>query len=274
MSSISIIIAYLLDKYIRQSKIKQFYFRLIARYSNLFTSKKPRSVKHIRQSFIFSIIPILAIGIALSVLFDNTIGYFFFFIFNTFIFCLACDFYSWRNVPHNNADDKLISRTIHSFMTHQFALVIYFLIMPSISGVVIYTLLNTSAQTIKKNNTESLVQFDVVDKMLFWLNLIPYSIMFVFISLAGDFDSTIYTLLKQKNKFKISSYYLEQLLNQLVLNSVRKTDTDLNDEVNESGLTKNNVYEINFYNHVKALLFRAFIMIFICIIILSIVHEI
>lgn len=277
MSFLAIIAAFLIEKY-RIITLPQKWFRnKIKQYAGLFVNRRFNSVREIRIQFIIALIPFVIATLILYIL-PLTHLHTPYFIVNAVLFILSVDILGWRHEAKQSTKNLEQSGFVQSFATHFFAATFWFILLPSVLGTICYLTLTSMGRILRSRGEQSAVYTIVVDKMLFWINLVPYTVLIIFIAIAGDFEEVMHYVISQKNKVKVSFYYLENVLDEIAFLAIgkdkftKKTNMRYYDETIEDLSSNKDKLNPEIIQYVVALLYRVGIFFVGSIIIISIVE--
>lgn len=261
MSFLAIFVALFLEYKNLFSKIKIWFKAKISQYAGLFINRDFQTVREIRICFILAILPFIAVTSLLIILPINDLDISYFLI-NCALFILCVDILGWREEAKQAAPGSNYQSFVQSFATNFFATTFWFVVFPSVLGAICYLTLTAMGNKLRARGEESVVYSMVVDKMLFWINIVPYTVLIFFIAIAGDFEEVMHYVLAQKGKVKASFFYLENLLNEVAFTAIGKdkftNSTYYNEDYGIEDLRhKNNLFDPKVVDFVVALLYRA-----------------
>lgn len=257
-------VAILLNLFLEQKKllsgVRGWFNSKINQYAGLFVNREFHTVREIRLHFIFALIPFLLITMLLLIL-PLTSLHSIYFIINCLLFILCVDMLGWKEEAKTTNRSNNFQQFVQTYATKFFATTFWFIVLPSVLGAICYLVLTAMGNKLRARGEESLVYTVVVDKMLFWINLVPYSVLVLFIAAAGDFEEVMRYVLEQRGKVKTSFFYLENVLNEIAFVAIGKdkftnanNDYD-NDEIEDVRRT-NNLFDAKVVDYVVALLYR------------------
>ncbi len=112
-----------------------------------------------------------------------------------------------------------------------------------------------------KNKGIDLVVYNVVvDKMLFYANVVPYVILYIFIAIAGDFENVSHYIVGQRKNFVKSFYFLDDMLNDAILIAVDKDRYQANSDdtdTADAGQIKSEAFTPQMTTYIIAVLYRS-----------------
>lgn len=276
MSFLVIIITLILDQRKLLGGVRKWFNQKIEEYANLFVNRDFNTVREIRLQFVLALIPFLIITLILMLLPYGRLHITYFLI-NCFFFVLCSDILGWKEEAKTTNRGNEFQQFIQTYATRFFATTFWFIILPSVLGSICYLVLTVMGNKLRARSEESMVYSVVVDKMLFWVNIIPYTVLFIFIAITGDFEEVMRYILDQRGKVKVSHFYLENLLNELVFIAIGKDkftknhgNNTENDGIEDLG-NQNNLFDPKVVDYVVALLYRSGISFILAITIISIV---
>lgn len=275
MSFLAIFVALFLEHKKLFGKLRAWFKNKIDQYAGLFVNRDFQTVREIRVHFILAIIPFVIITLLLIILplKDLNISYF---LINCFFFILCVDILSWKEEAKQTSKGSNYQMFVQTFATKFFATTFWFMVLPSVLGAICYLTLTAMGNRLRARGEESVVYNMVVDKMLFWINIVPYTILAAFIAIAGDFEEVMHYMLAQKSKVKVSFFYLENVLNEVAFIAIGKDKFARAAAYDEdSGIEdlrhNNNIFDPRVVDFVVALLYRVGLFFIIAISVISIV---
>ena len=272
MSFIAIILNFFIEHHNIFKSGKKWFSRLIYSYAQLFMQKEFTTVRQIRVSFILAMIPFaIVIGLMQFLHLINHLSWIYMII-NGILFIFVVDMLGWKEEAKETNRNKDYQNFVQSYATNFFATTLWFILLPSILGSICYLALTAMANILRRKSINSMIYADVIDKMLFWINVLPYTILFIFIAIAGDFEAVMHQILAQKSKVKVSYFYLENLLNEIVYVAIGKDKFQMRKpKFNDDGfeaIERHSSYDPQVIDYIVALLYRTgvfFIASIICI---------
>lgn len=275
MTFIAILIAIIVEKNAWLIKTKHWFNRKLFLYASLFIKQKFNNQRDIRFAYFFAFIPVvLSIFLLKIILIKLEILYL---IFNALIFILLVQTLSWKKEASSSTFKSDFQQFIQTYATNFFGVSFWYIVLPGAIGPLCYIITIMISDQLKNQAPESMVYHEIIDKMLFYANLIPYAILAILIALVGDFESSFHYILENAKQLNKSYYILEQSLNQLILLAIGKdkfkneTNTDY---YPESFALWNNTKELNanILTYITAILYRAGIFFIGIIVLISIVY--
>ncbi len=219
MSLFAIILTSILEQRNTLAKIRAFFWRYIEIYVGYFTNKQINSQRQLRLIYLFASLPVFIVLFIIKLLLLN--HQIIYDLLNTILFILTVQILTWKNeAKDETAADKY--SFITTYAVKFFVPLFWFMILPSAIGSICFLLIVSISATLKAKNIDLIIYNLVADKMLFYASVVPYTILFGFIALTGDFEEVTHYVLEQKNNFTKSFYFLENMLNEIVLIAIGK----------------------------------------------------
>lgn len=275
MTFLVILVAAFIDYKKLFRKLKHSFHNKIAQYAAVFVNRDFNTVREIRTQFLLAMIPFV-IATALLFILPLTNLHVIYFLINALLFILSVDMFAWRDEARETQKSSDYHKFVQTFATKFFATTLWFIVFPSVLGSICYLTLTAMGTLLRARGEESMVYHMVVDKMLFWINIIPYTLLILLLALLGDFEEVMHYTVSQKDKIKISYFYLENTLNEVAFIAIGKdkfSHKKYNDD--DSGIenfTKtNNSFDPRAVDFVVALLYRAGIFFILGITVASII---
>lgn len=256
MSFLVVLLTFFLEQKKLLNGLRAWFSDKINQYANLFVKRDFHTVREIRTSFVLSIIPFLLVSILLIGLLYNN-NYLIYFIINGFLYMACVDMLGWKEQAKMANPSRDFQQFVQTYATRFFATTFWFLVVPTAFGAIAYLVLSVIGNQLRSRANESMVYSVVVDKMLYWLNLIPYSLLCLLIAAAGDFEEVMRYLIEQRKHFKLSFYYLEQVLNEVAFIAIGKDKFKTGEsELDIADLNQEHLFRPEVISYVIALLYR------------------
>lgn len=260
MTILGVIIAALLEQQkFFIGKIRGYVHELLLRYVKFIINREFKNQREIRLSYLVAITPIALVLILLKILLFKYS--FLVLLINLIIFIIFVQVLTWKEEAKTITNGNKNFGFIHTFATKFFAPLVWFWVLPFGIGLIIYLVIMLMSQELKNKGLDLVVYNVVVDKMMFYANVIPYIILYIFIAVAGDFENVSHYLIGQRKNFVKSFYFLESTLNDAILIAIDKDKYEDNvnstDEDAESGITKNEQFSVQMVKYLVAVLYRA-----------------
>lgn len=275
MSFIAILLTIFLEQRKLLGGIRGWFNNKIEQYANLFVKRDFQTVREIRLYFVFALIPFLLITMILLIL-PMSSHHIIYFLINCALFILCVDILGWKDEAKKANRGSDFQQFVQTFATKFFATTFWFMVLPSVLGAICYLVLNAMATKLRARGEESLVYSVVVDKMLFWINLVPYTVLIIFIAVAGDFEEVMRYALEQRGKVKLSFFYLENVLNEVAFVAIGKDKFAKPHAIEDDGIedvrSTNNLFDPKVVDYVVALLYRSGLFFIAFVSIISIIN--
>ena len=112
---------------------------------------------------------------------------------------------------------------INLYAINFFAPLFWFFILPTF-GPICYFIITLVSAKIRDKTYDLIVYNTTVDKMLFYVNIIPFLVLYFFLAIAGNFEEILHFILSKKSEFSTKSFYfLENTLKDVILISIGKS---------------------------------------------------
>ena len=275
MSFLAIIVTLLLEQQKLLHGVRRWFNRKIEQYAGFFVNRDFQTVFEIRLQFIFAILPFVVLTLILLILPLSSHHIIYFFV-NSLLFLLCVDMLGWKEEAKTTNRGRDFQQFVQTFATRFFATTFWFIVLPSCLGAIAYLVLTVIANKLRERGEDSLVYTVVVDKMLFWINIVPYTVLFFFIAAAGDFEDVMHYVIGQKGKVKLSFYYLENVLNEVAFTAIGKdkfttANFDSLDDGIEDVRASHVLFDPKVVDYVVALLYRSGLFFVLAISVISII---
>jgi hypothetical protein len=251
---IIILIAYFLDRHKLLNNIRLKSNKLFIEYIRLFTKIDFQNQRHIRYAYLYTTLPIIILLSSIHILLNKVL--FINYLIDMAIFLLTIDILRWRTeIDNNHNSDNFII----AYATKFFIPTFWFIVLPYGIGSTCYLAIMLLSIELKNKIADSVVYNTVVDKMLFYANVVPYFVLFFFIAIASNFENVFHHMIAEVKKLNKSFYALNNLLNAIILIAIddnKFKNMINNDNLADSGLDIENNLQIYSNDYVKALLYR------------------
>ena len=229
------IFAILLTSFLEQQKllgnVRAFFWKYLDIYVEYCTNKPIETQRQLRLIYLFACAPVFVVLIIIKLILLNHIVLYG--LINIFLFILSVQMLTWKNeAKEESASDN--RSFVTTYAVKFFVPLFWFVVLPSATGSISYLIIVAISRRLKEKNIDLIIYNVVADKMLFYASIIPYTILFGFIALAGDFEEVSYYVIEQKNNFSKSFYFLENMLNEIVLISISKDKFQLQKQALET----------------------------------------
>ena len=259
MTIIAVILTAFLEQRKLINKIRCCFQAKLEQYIQYFSNRSINNQRELRLTYLFAAAPVAIILLALKfILIKHWITYT---VLNIFLFALSVQILTWKEEAKN--ENAANNRSfITTYATRFFVPLFWFLILPSAIGSICYLIVMLLSSEMKSKNLDSMIYNVVVDKMLFYVNVVPYTLLFLLIAFAGNFEEASHYLVEQRKEFTKSFYQLENMLNQMVLLAIGKDKFQIGDfERQVEGLEADNLDNERFNpeitDYIVAILYRA-----------------
>jgi len=258
MPIIAILITIFLEQRKLLTQVREVFNEKLVNYVRFFTHRSFNTPKELRYVYLFACLPIIVTLIIIKLLlFKYVIVYQ---LINLILFILSVEILTWKEEAkkHTQADNRSF---ISTYAIHFFAALFWFLVLPSAIGSICYLIIILISIELKNQALDSMIYNVVVDKMLFYANIIPYVILFVFIAIAGNFEEVTHFMVAQKKHFSKSFYFLENMLSEIVLIAIGKDKFQINPKLIVEGIEAGSINSERFTPkitaYIVAILYRA-----------------
>ena len=236
MYILAILCSYFLNEKLSLDNFRNTIYSQIILIINKFIKLiKITNQRKLRLLYFYICLPFVILDLGINLILEH--HYVLYYIFNIFIFVVCVDITSWKKpVTVDNSKHLFF---ISDFSNRFFAPSIWFIILPYSTGLIVYFLVLETSKVLKENKVDSQVYNITIDKILFYVNLVPYFILYIFIALVSNFEDVLHCLLEYRHKFIKSYYFLLKILHEMVLIAIRKEhfkleknqlfDSDIND---------------------------------------------
>ncbi len=257
MMIIGILMVFLLEQLEFTIKFRKIVYTSILKYIQFFINKDFKYQKEIRFAYVLAIIPILAILISFKIFLTGGL----LILFKLLLLISFIQILSWKKEAKHTSKHNKNFTFIETFAVNFFAPLFWYWVLPCGIGMVTYVMVMIISEQFKHKNLDSVVYNVVVDKMMFYVNFIPYCLLYIFIALAGDFEHVSHYLLNQRKNFTKGFYFLNRVLYDVILIAINRdnyeeTLHEYYDGV-ESGITPGAKLSVDMVPYIVAVLYRA-----------------
>jgi hypothetical protein len=258
MSIIAVLITSILEQYKFLIGIREFFHVRLLQYVRFFISRDFHNQREIRYAYFVACAPIILLLVLLYVALARYVLVFF--IIKLIIFIICVQILTWKEEAKITQLHHKSFSFIHKYATKFFAPLFWFLVLPVGAGAICYLIVMSMSSELKNKGLDLVVYNVIVDKMLFYINIIPYVILYIFIAVAGDFENISHYLIEQRKNFTKSFYFLDDILHDVILIAVDKdkfqSSLDYIDNA-EAGSVQLDRFNPQMTTYVIALLYRA-----------------
>lgn len=192
---------------ILQAKFRQ----AIQALAKLVAQITPKNQIQIRYLYVLTCISILLIALILKLVFNYYV--FVILLLNIVVCILSIKVLKWKDIH----DEIGINNRGTIYAREFFVPLFWFLITPLGVGAICYLAINQLSEELKKKVSDSMVYDITIDRVLFYINLVPYSLLYLLIAIAGNFEEVSHYLIAQKKHHNKSFYFLNNLLEEVIL---------------------------------------------------------
>ncbi len=274
MPIIALVLTALLEQRNLLTNVRQVFHNQILRYISFFMTRTVETQRQIRYIYLFACLPIALILFGIKVVLAP--HYLFIYVlFKLALFICGVQILTWKEQSKLGTKNYAF---IETYAVSFFAALFWFVVLPAGIGLMSYIIITTISNEFKNKNLDSVIYNVVVDKILFYANVIPYSCLFLFIAIAGNFEDVTHYVVEQRKNFVKSFFFLENTLREVIFIAIGKEKFKLNTETNSYN-EATEAYELNTerFNpkmnaYIVAILYRASIFFIIVVGIVSIAN--
>lgn len=217
MFIITILITAFLEQQHLLDRARGFVLANLEQYIEYFTKQPHTNQRELRYTYLFATAPVFILLLIIKILLIR--HYFVDAFLDLILFIISIQIFTWKTEakdPNNNRN------FISTYATRFFAPLFWFLLLPTF-GPICYLIIILVSSNIKRRTDDLMIYNLVVDKMLFYANIIPYFALYLFIAIAGNFEEVTHYLIEKRKDFSKSFYFLENTLNEVILIAVGKS---------------------------------------------------
>ncbi len=259
MPIIALILTGILERRNLLTTARSAFNNQILRYISFFTTRTVETQRQIRYIYLFACLPIVLILIGIKIVFAPHF-HFIYVLIKLALFILGVQVLTWKEESKTESATKNYS-FIETYAIYFFCAFFWYAVLPAGIGLMCYLIITAISNEFRQRNLDSVIYNVVVDKILFYANVIPYCVLFLFIAIAGNFEDVTHYLVEQRKNFVKSFFFLENTLREVIFIAIGKEkfklqDTNYNEatEAYELDAEKFNP-QINAY--IVAILYRA-----------------
>jgi membrane protein required for beta-lactamase induction len=260
MFMITIIIAALLEYKRFTKNIHNIYDRLQTSYVEFFINSPSKSGS-LLKIYLYACIPITVTLLLIHILLENYLIAKF--VVELLLLIVSVRFLSWKNHDISSHNHHLLT---NRYAVSFFGALFWFTVIPGAIGAIDYIVIAALSQELKNKSFDSVAYNNAIDKILFYINIIPYSIIFLYVAIVANFEDIMHYLIGQYPRFCKSYYFLENILNELISQSI-SNDKKQSDDLNVSYI------DPKVRNYIVAILYRVGIFFVATISIISVAHQ-
>ena len=257
MSIFAIILTALLEQKRLLNNIRAIFNKYLESYIEFFTNRTVSSQREIRYIYLFACLPVIFVLGILGFLLSHHILFYSILKLVLFIFCIHI--LTWKEQAKTTTDNYSY---INTYAINFFSVLFWYLVIPASIGAVCYLIIIAISNSFKEKGLDSVIYNVTVDKMLFYANVIPYTLLYMFIALAGNFEEVTHFIIAQRKHFTKSFFYLENVLHEIILIAIGKEKFQLAQEIyNPDDATEANLLQAEKFNpkinsYIIAILYR------------------
>jgi hypothetical protein len=258
MSIFAIILTAFLEQKRLLNNIRNKFNKYLQSYIEFFTNRPIYTQREIRYIYLFACLPIIVVLGVIGFLLSYNL--FLYFIFKLMLFIVSVNILTWKEQAKTSTDSYSY---INTFAINFFATLFWFLIIPTAIGSICYLVIIAISNNFKEKGLDSVIYNVTVDKMLFYTNVIPYTLLCIFIALAGNFEEATHFIVAQRKSFIKSNLYLDNVLREVILIAIgkekfQKTQEIYNlDDTTEGNLLQTEKFNPQINSYITAILYRA-----------------
>jgi hypothetical protein len=230
MPIIALIITVILEQRNLLVKVRSAFNNQILRYISFFMMRNIETQRQIRYIYLFACLPIVLILFGIKVVLAP--HYFIFYtLIKLAIFICGIQVLTWKEQSKTESASKNYS-FIETYAVSFFAAFFWYLALPAGVGLMCYLIITAISNEFKRKGLDSVIYNVVVDKILFYANVIPYSVLFLFVAIAGNFEDVTHYLVEQRKNFVKSFFFLENTLREIIFIAIGKEKFKLDTQIN------------------------------------------
>ncbi|HLX52699.1 MAG TPA: hypothetical protein VKR58_02105 [Aquella sp.] len=230
MAIIALILTAILERRNLLTKVRNAFNNQILRYISFFMMRTVKTQRQIRYIYLFACLPIVLILIGIKAI----IAPHFFVILvliKLALFICGVQILTWKEQSKTESGAKNYS-FIETYAVSFFSAFFWYLVLPAGIGLMSYLIITAISNEFKHKGLDSVTYNVVVDKILFYANVIPYSVLFLFVAIAGNFEDVTHYLVEQRKNFVKSFFFLENTLREIIFIAIGKERFKLTTEIN------------------------------------------
>ncbi|MCC2625129.1 MAG: hypothetical protein K0R14_1002 [Burkholderiales bacterium] len=260
MPIIALILTGILERNNLLTTVRSAFNNQILRYISFFTTRTVETQRQIRYIYLFACLPIVLILIGIKIVFAPHF-YFIYVLIKLALFILGVQVLTWKEESKTESAIKNYS-FIETYAVYFFGAFFWYVVLPAGIGLMCYLIITAISNEFKHRNLDSVIYNVVVDKILFYANVIPYSVLFLFVAIAGNFEDVTHYLVEQRKNFVKSFFFLENTLREIIFIAIGKEKFKLNLDTNYNEATEAYELDAEKFNpqinaYIVAILYRA-----------------
>lgn len=276
MPIFALVITAILERQNLITKARGVFNNQILRYISFFMTRSVDTQRQIRYIYLFACLPIVLILLGLKLVVSPH-HFVIYMIIKLIFFILCVQILTWKE--QSKAESKTNNYSfIDTYAIYFFSALFWYLVLPACIGLLCYVIITAISNEYKNKELDSVIYNVVVDKMLFYANVIPYSFLFLFIAIAGNFEDVTHYLLEQRKNFVKSFFFLNNTLREVIFIAIGREKFKLNTEINSyNEATEASELDANKFNpkinaYIVAILYRSGIFFVVIVGIISIAN--
>jgi hypothetical protein len=260
MPIIALILTGILERRNLLTTVRNAFNNQILRYISFFTTRTVETQRQIRYIYLFACLPIVLILFGIKIVFAPHFLIIYLLI-KLALFILGVQILTWKEESKTESATKNYS-FIETYAVYFFCAFFWYVVLPAGIGLMCYLIITAISNEFKNKNLDSVIYNVVVDKILFYANVIPYSFLFLFIAIAGNFEDVTHYLVEQRKNFVKSFFFLENTLREIIFIAIGKEKFKLNQDTNYNEATEAYELDAEKFNpqinaYIVAILYRA-----------------
>lgn len=276
MPIFALVLTAILERQNLLNKVRSVFNKQILCYIRFFMKRTVDTQREIRYIYLFACLPVvlLLLGIKIVIAPHYLVLYT---LIKLILFVLGVQVLTWKEESKTPSKAKNYS-FIDTYAVYFFATLFWYLVLPANIGLMCYIIITAISNEFKNKGLDSVIYNVVLDKMLFYANVIPYSFLFLFIAIAGNFEDVIHYLVEQRKNFVKSFFFLDNTLREVIFIALGKEKFKLNTEINsyneatEASELDEDKFNPKINAYIVAILYRAGIFFVVIVGIISIAN--
>lgn len=217
MPVIFIALTFILEQHQLLTDFRDIFNSYLQQYISIFTANKVTPQRKIRYIYLFACLPVIIV--LLSIKLASSEHIFFIYLVKLVLFLLGVQLLSWKEQAKTSTRNLAF---IGTYATYFFSALFWYLALPAGIGLMSYLIIIAISNELKNKYPDLVVYNIVVDRMLFYANVIPYMLLFIFIAIAGNFEDVMHYIVSEKKNFNKSFFFLENMLHEVILIAISK----------------------------------------------------
>ncbi|MCC2645808.1 MAG: hypothetical protein K0R94_1586 [Burkholderiales bacterium] len=230
MAIVALVLTVILERYNLLVNIRAGFNNQVLRYISYFTRQPVQIQRQIRFIYLFACLPIILILIGIKSVIAPHYPVLYALI-KLFLFILGVHILTWKEQSKTEYGARNYF-FIETYAVSFFAAFFWFLVLPTGIGLMCYIVITAISNEFKRQGLDSIIYNVVVDKILFYANVIPYLFLFLFIAISGNFEDVTHYLVEQRKNFVKSFFFLEVTLREIIFIAIGKEKFKLSTGIN------------------------------------------